>query len=1094
MKKIIFFLISVIIYSLWSSTAYGQEQFLLKGRITSSTDGSGLPGAAVVELDKNNRVVRGVITDMDGNYALMITNKNNKVQASFIGYKLQVVDIQGRNNIEISLDEDVAMISGVDVYAERRTNTGFINVEDRDLAIPVEKMNTREIEDVQAASIDEAIQGRLAGVDIVSNSGNPGSGMSVRIRGVSSLRPNQDPLIVVDGVPYPVTIEEDFNFATSNEEEYSQMLNIPVSDIKEISVLKDAAGTALYGSAAVNGVLLITTKRGVAGQAPTVSYSYRGSFTEQPKIMPMLNGDEYVTYVFEGYMNSFNFPLVTQDRLEFSNDPTQEYYYYNYGQNTNWVKAIQKNGFTNNHDFSISGGGEKARYRFSVNYLDDEGTSIGNFYNRLTNRLNLDYDISDKLKISADFSYARGERGSDYDKYMRNKAYKKMPNMSIYEWGQNPVTGEWEETPNYFSPRSNVQGGYEAKSDGGAKDAGTYNIVAMANEATNNTLNNSLNSRLSLRYFLFEGFNYELNVAYSMEGTQVKSFLPQKVTGLAIDDDFSNRAYGDDKDEYKIYTKNQLNFTKEIGEIHSITSTLSFYTDDYNIRESSVTKANAPSSALTDQNGGGRTINNKSFNAVDRNMGISFFLHYSLLDRYIIMGGFNREGNSKFDKHNRYILFPSISLAWRVSEESFIKNHTDKFDDFRIKFSYGQTARAPGKRGLFFSNYKTTDWKYLDEKGVYPTSMQLVNMGWEKFTTRNLGTTIEMFKHRILLDFEIYKNTTDDMLFEKIYISSVSGSNQIAGNVGKIDIYGWEYSLRTTPVSRNKLKIDFSFNISENYNVLRELSESYQLTNQYVLDNNTFTEGAQIDNPMGAFYGLIYDGVYQDEEDLIALDKDGNKIYDANGNPIKMIFLYPNIGYEFKPGDAKYRDINHDGNIDYQDIVYLGKSGPDFTGGFGSTIEYGSLKLNIYFYSRVGNDIINKTQMSTENMHGYDNQSKAILSRWRNENTVTDMPRALIGDGYNYIGSTRFVQDGSFVRLKYITLSYRVPSSLAKKMGLKTLSISTTMDNLLTFTKYTGQDPEISIKPQNNNIWSSGYDYSSTPPQRRFTISLSTQF
>jgi TonB-dependent SusC/RagA subfamily outer membrane receptor len=443
-----------------AASVQAQQRVLVRGKVSDGTEG--LPGVTVVELDRNNRISTGTTTNLDGEFAISMTNIQNRLQFSFIGYKEQVVELNGKTTIDIKLEEDVKTLGSIDIVAQRVTNTGFMNIQDRDLAVPIAKLSAKEFEDVQASSIDEAMQGRLAGIDITSNSGDPGAGMSIRIRGVSTLSANAMPMIVVDNIPYSVSVGSDFNFSTANEEGYSQMLNIPVDDIKEITVLKDAAATAVWGTQAANGVLMITTKRGTKGRAPVISFNYKKTFSQNPGHVPMLNGDQYSTMIMESYQNSYGVPLNTNLRREFLYSSDDPYYFNNYGANTDWMDAVTRNGQTSNYDFSISGGGSKAFYRFSTNYQDQVGTTLGTDMNRLSTRLNLDYSISDKLRMRADFSIAHGITNANYsDNSIRSNrgtdvrgiAYKKMPNMSIYEYD---AYGNL--TDNFFSPEDNAQG------------------------------------------------------------------------------------------------------------------------------------------------------------------------------------------------------------------------------------------------------------------------------------------------------------------------------------------------------------------------------------------------------------------------------------------------------------------------------------------------------------------------------------------------------------------------------------------------------------------------------------------------------------
>lgn len=1092
MKKNYSYLLLLILWIfLIPNPIFGQgKSLLIKGKVISSSDNQLLPGATIAEMDKNNRIIKGTITDMDGNYVLSVTSLENKIQASFLGYKAQILDIKNRTSINISLVESVTAIDAVDVIAEGRTNAGFLDIADRDLAVPVQKISLSKLEDVQASTVDEALQGRISGVDIVSNSGDPGSGMSIRIRGVSTLTANSKPLIVVDGIPYETSTASDFDFATANEEGYSQMLNISVDDIKEITVLKDASATALWGTKGANGVLSITTKRGVRSRKPEITYTYRGTFQKEPIPIPMLNGDQYSTLILEGSMNVNGIPLNTIANKEFQYDPSDPYWFYNYGQNTNWLDEISRNGFIHNHDFSLAGGGSKTTYRFSVNYQDQTGVTLGTDLQRLTSRLNLDYTISDKLRLRADMSYAHGLNNLSYSSNLKDKnddkirsiAYRKMPNMGVYEFD-----AFGNQTSNFFSPETNIQGSY----------ASTYNPVAMAEFGSYTTLNERVDTKFSLYYTILPGFTYSSDVAFSVNNNKRNYFLPQQATGRPWTDINVNKATVSDEDSYTIYTNNRLAYHKIFNEIHDLAATMNFQTNDSKGVQYIATTANSASAELQDPSNPARVRENgtdlSSSTFQTRDMGILGLVNYILLDRYIIALGVRREGNSRFDKKFRYGYFPSVSGAWRLSGEPFMRQFTF-LDDLRFKFSYGQNGHSPKYNYLFFNNYGTFNWTYLGNTAVYPVDMELQNLKWESFSTKNIGVTLEMFKSRLMLDFDYYQNSTKDMFGNNVAISSVSGYDNTTMNIGSMDIQGWDFSFRSYPIKKENFSVSFDFNISRNYNILREVADKFPLERGRTTSNGEYKRIIQVGNPIGSFYGYRYLGVYKDDNATIAKDKNGNQIHDPNGNPIKMVYNYPSINYLFQPGDAIYEDINHDGNINYLDVVYLGDANPEFTGGFGSTISYKNFGFNFFFYGRYGNEIINKTKMLSENMASYDNQTTATLRRWRNPGDETDIPRALIGYGYNWLGSDRFVDDGSFLRLKYITISYRFPSTFTQRLGIKQARISTTLNNILTFTNYLGQDPEISIKSNDGSIYTVGYDESNTPRTKEVTLNLSVTF
>jgi TonB-linked SusC/RagA family outer membrane protein len=1073
-----------------SNNAFGQEKIHIKGKVTAASDPLGLPGVTVVELDKNNRVVSGTTTNIDGDYAIDIRSSDNKLQFSFIGFKEYIVEIKGQQVINVKLEEQVHEIKGVEIVAERRTNIGIFDIADRNLAIPVSKINAKDFEDVQATSIDDALQGRLAGVDIAANSGDPGAGMSIRIRGVSTLSANNKPLIVVDNIPYETNIAEDFNFGTANEEGYAQMLNISVDDIKEITVLKDAAATALWGTKAANGVLLITTKRGLKGKKPSFTYTYRGTYTFNPRTIPLLNGDEYVTMIKDAYYNTTGLPFPGDEYKELLGLRTEPYYYYNYVQNTDWMSLITRDGYIHNHDFSLDGGGTKAFYRFSVNYQDQLGTTIGTDFSRLTTRLNLDYSISDKLKIRTDLAYTHGDVNSNYSDDnvkssrgtdVRSIAYKKMPNMSPYEYDAfGNLTGL------FLSPESNAQGTFP----------NSYNPLALALVGKNKTINDRITTGFHLFYDIITGLRYTLDLSFDVNTNKNNKFLPSQATGRVGEDILVNQAYGRDDDAYIIFTNNKVSYSKKFNDKHDLMLTANVQTNEILGQGLAITSSKSASSVLQYPINESQLLDREVVLPLGRTVGLTTMANYILLDRYIFAAGLRREGNSRFDKTNRWGLFKSISAAWRISGEPFMKNLTF-IDDWRLRFSYGENGNPPRKEGLFFSNYNTFSWGYLNNSAVYPTNMELRNLKWESIYTTNIGFSAELFKGRLSTDFDFYRNRTTDMFPSSdagVPIQTTTGYASSYFNLGTMDNNGWDFSFKSVPFKKQNWSLTFDFNIARNYNILREVAENFPLERNKTISNGAYQNIIQKNNPIGSFYGYRYKGVYLKEDDLIAKDGNGNIITNPNGTPIKMVYDFEKTNYEFQLGDAMYEDINHDGQINAADIVYLGDANPIFFGGFGQMFTYKNFSINYYCYFRYGNDIINKTQMNGENMYGLDNQTRAVLKRWRKEGDITNIPRALMGYGYNWMGSDRFVDDGSFMRVKYITISYRLPVTFVQKFGIKSMRISSTVNNLFTFTKYKGQDPEININTKDGTIYTVGYDVSSTPRAKEITFNLSLNF
>jgi len=1089
-----FLIISQLLLMLLS--VKGQETMLVRGKVSDGVES--LPGVTVVELDKNNRISTGVTTNIDGEYAIKMKDKTNKLQFSFVGFKEQIIEPKS-NTLNIVLVEDAIALEDVIITAKGTTNTGFLSIDDRDLAAPVQKISAKEFEDVQASSIDEALQGRLSGVDITSNSGDPGSGMSIRIRGVSTLSANSQPLIIVDNVPYETTIASDFNFSTANEEGYSQMLNIPVDDIKEITVLKDAASTAMWGTKAANGVLMITTKRGGKARKPSITLNYRGSYSFNPAHIPLLSGDQYSTLIQEAWLNAKGYPLPTSIYKEFLYSPNDPYYYHNYSKNTDWMEAITRDGYNNTVDFSITGGGSKAAYRFSTNYYDQVGTTIGSDFNRLTARLNLDYTISDKLKMRADFSVAHSTTNANYDDGnrirsqrgtdVRSVAYKKMPNMSIWEYDSYG-----NETGDFFSPERNSQGTFP----------NTYNPVAMAYDAINRTIGDRITTKYSLYYDIIKGLRYTVDLSFDVNSSKNTKFLPQTASGQTWTNQWVNKAQDYDSDSYVIYTNNMLSYANSFNGIHDLSVVWNWMTNESVGSAYKIWTANSASNSLQDPAHPSK-INEAGLGpetslSRGRSLGTAMMGNYQFKDKYIVTLGMRLEGNSKFDAENRYFFFPSLSLAWRLSGEEFMDQFSNWMDDVRFRFSYGQTGNPPRREGMYYSNIESFNYNYMGYSAVYPGSMALKSLKWESITNYNYGITIDLFKGRIYSEFDYYYNKTDDMFGYNQPVQSSSGyARTSVVNMGAMDNIGWDMTVKTIPVQQKDFTVTFDFNVARNYNVLRKLTDDYSLVRNETIGNGQYQNIASIGNPAGSFYGYKYTGVYLSNDDLLARDANGQITLDPNGNPIHMYYDYNGTQrYEFKVGDAKYQDVNHDGNIDANDIQYLGNANPLFTGGFGSMITYKNWSFNGFFYYRYGNSIINRTKMNGEAMHNFDNQLASTLKRWRKPGDGTNgediLPRALYDQGYNWAGSDRFVENGSFLRLKYMTVTYRVPKKFCTTVGVSEIRTSLTANNLLTFTKYSGQDPEITISSSDDVIYTVGYDDSRTPRSRELTFVVSVTF
>jgi len=1066
----------------------------VKGKVIDKKDKDPVIGASVVLLDKDGRVIKGVASDIEGNYSLPVTDKSYRIRVSSLGYKSTTPIAIDKATINFQLESSDNQMDEVTIVGRVKSNNGSgMSIDKRDQTGSIGTINAKEIEDMQAASIDQALQGRLSGLDITSTSGDPGAPMQIRIRGISSINGAVDPLIVVDGMPYDISIPSDFNLGSSDENAFGQLLNIAPSDILDISVLKDAAATAIWGSRAANGVLVINTKRGSIGP-PAISYNFKGSYSRQPGPIPMLNGNQYSSLILEEFYNAGRQFSTSEFAKQFQYDRNDPYNYYNFSNNTNWLEAITRVGYLQDHNFSISGGGEKAKYRASVNYFNNQGTTKGTGLNRMSARVNLDYTVSTKIRFSADIVYTHIDSRNLYNDFDNNRksrvrevAYQKMPNQAIFEYDEYGNI-----TSNFFSPAVTAQGTFINNSP-----ASTYNALAMALAAQNHQLGERLLPKFGLRYQIIpDKLLLTGNFQADINNTKVKTFLPQIATGRPFTDASVNSAGDTDGDAFTMASNITLAYTPQLGKKHDLILFSRFDSNDSRRTGQGMFSTNTASSFLADpavesrNNGIGSAY---SSYAQSRSVGLLVSGQYKFLDRYIFNAGIRGDGNSKFGPNNRFGLFPSISGLWRISGEPFMKNTARYIDNLSLRSSYGVVGNAPRYDYTFLNTYQNYGFSYLGQAGVYSSNMELADLRWEKVAQLNAGITLSMFKGAINLDADVYRKRTTDMFYEGLVIPNYNGYTAVDMNVGTMDNQGWEFSLNGIAVKKKNLRIDYSFNISHNENIIRQVSPYFpRENNAKITENNRFKVFVQENNPFGSFYGFRYKGVYQDQNSTIAIDEKGNQIIGPNGQKVYMRFAYPSIDYVFQPGDAMYEDINNDGNIDYKDIVYLGNSNPKLTGGFGTGITlFGNIRFGANFSYRYGYDMINGTKITTTSMNGFSNQSTAVLRRWRSEGDVTDMPRAVFGGGYNFLGSDRYVEDASFLRLRSVTMKYDFSKNFMRRLGMKSLSMNLMMENILTFTRYTGQDPEVALR---QTAFSTLVDNSTTPPIKTLTFGLTANF
>lgn len=1100
MKRVFSKCLLLLLLSCLSGVVMAQDKIMVRGVVTAAEDGFGLPGAYVQVQNKDGRVVGATVTDLDGNYALMSDGKKGNVLIiSYSGYKKQTLEIGAKTQINVALREDVVELVGATVTAKRMVSNGMMNIAERDLTSASKRIDMSELQEMGTADVGDALQGRIAGVDMVSSSGAPGAGTAIRIRGTTSINGSSQPLIVVDGFPYEATISEDFDFGTANEEDYSQMLNIAPSDIKDITVLKDAAATAIWGSKAANGVLQITTKRGGVSK-PRIQYTFKGQVSKLRKGIPTLSGSEYITLIQEEMMNAGNTFNPTA-YPELANDANNPYYYYNYGQDTNWFEELTRTGFAQDHNISISGGDAKAQYRASVGYYDQKGITIGQDFSRVNTRLTVDYNISEKFKVSASLAYTYSETDRNYVTYLKSnvdvlsQAYQRAPNMSVYEYNE-----AGQRTDNYFTPEETLQGRWTGNVNS------PYNPVAMANDGYFKNETHRIVPNLTVLWRPAEWLRYTLDVGFDINNTKKNAFLPQTATGRPWTETTVNNAADSDAEAFNMMIYNKLLFMPKLGDNHSLQLLLGTSTQDKIDKGYGAVVTNTASSLLTDPTNGGRLHTGagslSSSSSEYRNFSIYGQAQYSFLDRYIVNFTLRRDGSSKFGSDYRWGTYPSASARWRISGEPFLQQASEKWlDELSLRFSWGVNGNEVGQGNYpSVATYNIFGGDYLGKQGTSQAGLEFVDLRWEDTQQYNVGLNFSAFQGRATLEFDYYQKYTKDLFLKQLSIPSHTGFTSMGYNAATMNNKGWEIQGYLVPFKNKDWTVSVNFNFARNDNRLDEISEYYPQESGDWTSGGSYITMIKEGQPLGSFYGFMYDGVYLNEDETTARDVRGNKIYTytASGEKqeVKMRFNYPADGYEFQPGDARYKDINHDGNIDAQDIVYLGNFMPVLTGGFGFNVKYKAWSLSTFFNFRYGNDVVNMAKLNMETMSGFNNQSKAVLRRWRHPYEDASqapsnlLPRAILGQDYNYLASDRFVEDGSFVRFKQLTLKYTVPREKLTNFFISDASIYVTMQNLFCWTNYTGMDPEISV----SNPLSSGYDNAASPRSKEYWLGVNLTF
>lgn len=1058
----------VFLFLLVAQDAQAQTPVTISGTIVDAADKMALPGVNVVEKGTSN----GVSTDFDGNFSFTVRSGSATLVLSFIGYKTQEIALNGRTSINIELGQDQEALEEVILV-------GYGSVKKSDLTGAVSTISGADLKKQPISNIGEALTGRLAGVRVTSAEGSPDAEINIRVRGGGSLTQDSSPLIIVDGFPV------------------NSLSDISSSDVENITVLKDASSTAIYGARGANGVILVTTKSGTSGEKVSVTYDMFTGVKKIAKTLDVLDTADYTKWQYEYASLAEDIPSYE----EFFG-PYSEIGQYENVSGTNWQDEIYgRTGTVQSHSLGIRGGSDLVNYNFNYTRFDEEAIMIGSTFKRNNLSLNLKSKINEKLQVNFGIRYSdteiegggandRNEFSSTDSRLKHSIGYSPIPIPGL-------VDDETDEaTAGYLINPFRV-----ATDNDRLQKRKNYNLIGGVTWKITKDL--QLKSDLGLDNFRYDDYRfYGLTTYYIRNAPATEN---QGAPALI----FSNR------EENRFRNANTLNFDfkRFLNEDHQIKLLLGQETIVYKSNllthvmhgyplDFSFQNAMNLTTIATPQ-----SVNN--FNNPDDNL-LSFFgrVNYDIKNRYLFAATFRADGSSIFLNDNVWGYFPSASAAWKISEESFLED-VSWLDLLKIRLSYGESGNNNIPTGQTIQNYFNSNIgaPWINELNSFWAASNILanpDLKWETTITQNLGLDYELFKGRVSGTFEYYNNITKDLLNR----FDVSGTGYIFQyrNLGEIENKGFEANLNVAAVRTENYGLDFSFNIGFNKNRINSLGmEDYEVATQWnsgIGNDFAIWEG----QPIGAIFGYQNDGRYEVSDFTF---EDG--VYTLNDGVLDST---PIIGNEVQPGSMKLKDTNGDGVIDVEDRGIIGDVNPKHTGGFTINANAHNFDLSAAFNWSYGNDVYNATKIehSTATINNPNGQYRNLTTnmaegvRWNNIDPttgelVTD-PTALAAlnsttsmwSPYmnNFVVTDWAVEDGSFLRLNTLTLGYTFPESLVEKIGISRLRIYGTATNVFIITNYSGLDPEVSTRRQ--TPLTPGVDYSPYPRSRQFVFGLNVNF
>jgi len=1029
MLKIRWLIALLVAIAVLPASTLAQAGGAIQGRVTATGSQQPITGAQV-RVEGTTSVA---VTDVQGRFQLQnVPSGARTLQVTALGHRAgsaRVTVGATPAEVEIQLQPDALGLDELVVVgygeARRRTVSGAVS-----------SLRSEAVADLPTVSVNNVLQGRLAGVQVTQNSGAPGSAITVRVRGSSSISAGNQPLYVIDGVPM---VQGNYNRqnSTFGGQGVDALSDLNPNEIESIEVLKDASAAAIYGARASNGVVLITTKRGSAGRAEINFGGYYGTQQDWRRVQ-FLNTDQYIVIKNEGIFNRYGI----EDYYGFADDGVDNYVEVQRGVDTDWVDQVMRTAPIYNFDGSIRGGSERVRYYVSGSTFDQQGIVHGFAYQRLNGRVNLDYVPTDRMTLGTNVSLARGvvdrQRGD-------NTIYGPFANAIA----NPPVQPVFNDDGTYF-------------------ETSYVNPVGLYRENEFEERSIRVLGNTFLRYEISEGLNVRGSVGLDQYNLRSRSY-ESPVIGVYA----GSGGAGTAGSAYatKATYEGTLNFSRLFGSRHDVSGVVGASYEDNTENFSSVSGQAFPSNAFRYLTSA--ALINAGTDSVSSWGLQSYFgrLSYTLDDRITTTFNVRTDGSSRFGANQRWGVFPSASILWRLTEEGFMQNQS-LFSNLALRASYGRTGNQAGignfaSRGLFAGGFN-----YADLPGIAPSQLGNPDLRWETTDQFNIGTDFSVLDDRVSFGLDYYIKKTDDLLVARP-IPRTTGFASIWSNVGSVENRGVELTSR---VQWMRGGTD-GFNWSTDFNLSRNRNKVTELLNDEPMSFG-FASRVEVGHPIGAFYGHRTEGLFQDASEICRDSRGGTHCagkhaYQASGTA---------------PGDIRFRDIDGNGVINDDDRTIIGSPWPDFEGGLTNTLSYRGVDLTVFAQYSYGNDILNANRFYSDDFGSYDdNHTARALNRWTPETPNASEPRAVYGDpNRNTRASDRFIEDGSYLRLKNVVLGYTLPDRMTSRTGFRNVRVYLQGQNLLTFTDYSGFDPEVNYAGASSVT--RGTDFYTLPQARTLTF------